>query len=1431
MPDEQIQLMVTVIDLAGGRRADVLVEADPQASVAALAWQFGQVVRAPADAPVLYVDGEVVDPRHTLAESPIRDGAVVSLGDPTGSLAAAPARTPELRVVGGPDAGATHPLGSGTVVVGRGGTADVRVADPYLSDETLTLRLNGDCRVELAADVPARLDGEPLVGKASWPAGTHLAVGASLFEWVPPSGVEQALRPSQDGAGRDFNRPPRVRSRHVSTLFRLPTTPKDDLSRAFPLMLAITPLVAGVAMALVTRQWAYLLVSLLTPVGWLVQYFVEKRQGRKSARRRMREYEEQRERIEADARAALAEERAARRRDFPDPAHVLDLALRPRAGLWCKRRLDPDFLVVRVGTGAVDSEVRVEDPDQADHRRETVWCLEDAPVTVPLRQSGVLGVASGVSLGQWIVAQIAALHSPVDVRVCLLTDESRLVAWDWVRWLPHARSPVAGAAPVWVGNDESSVTRRIDELTTLLSARQKAADQQIAVNQPAVVVVIDGARRLRDVPGVVRLLSEGPSVGIHAVCLDSEEMLLPGECSAVVVEDGLAVRVQQAEAGTVTGVRPDHVRSAWCERLARALAPLRDISDRGEDARLPHAIRLLDVLGLEPPVAENVAARWRVSGRSTQAVIGVGLSGPFAVDLDARHDGPHGLVAGTTGAGKSELLQTLIASLAVVNRPDEMTFVLVDYKGGSAFSECAALPHTVGLVTDLDGHLTQRALQSLAAELRRRERLLLRAGAKDVADYATRRAADRAMPALPRLLIVIDEFASLVAELPDFVAGLVDIARRGRSLGVHLLLATQRPAGVVTADIRANTNLRIALRVTDPAESADIIDAPDAARIPQSTPGRCFVRSGAAPVQAVQAARIGGARPHRAGAPAPDPRIVPMTWSQLGWGLPAREEPEDDTTVTDLAVFVDAIRAAAQDIPAQQSPWLPPLPDVVALDSLAEEEPLTVPFGLIDLPAIQGRANLSLDLANGGHLVIAGSAQSGRSTALRTIAGAIAARTAPTDVHVYAIDCGANALLPLAALPHCGAVVTRDQIDRMERLLDRVHEEVARRQQLLAAAGFSSLTEHRAHAEERLPYLVLLLDRWEGFVAAYENYDYGRLVDTMIRLLREGPAVGLRAVVTGDRTALTGPISTVFDQRLTLRMADPGDYSYTGINERHVPTHMPNGRVLEQTGNTVRESQIALLDPDPAGTAQVAALQRLARTTERPRDSRPMRVDPLPMRVTAAEARALEPGFTPPSPLWALIGAGGDDLAPVGVDLQADGPGFVIAGPPRSGRSTTLATMTQSLLDKDIPILLITPRRSPLRDLTGPLAVLDADADQEAVLSAVGDHSRYVVVVDDAELLRDTPLDDVLADLLRSARDGEHALVIAATTEDLKSTFRGFTTDALRARTGLLLAIQSPDDGDLFGVRLPRNNAGGGPTGRALLLRNGTTKPVQVAVS
>src|SRR5690242_6967927 len=744
---------------------------------------------------------------------------------------------------------------------------------------------------------------------------------------------------------------------------------------------------------------------------------------------------------------------------------------------------------------------------------------------------------------------------------------------------------------------------------------------------------------------------------------------------------------------------------------------------------------------------------WQKRGRTTKIPIGVSADGPYILDLSA--DGPHGLIAGTTGAGKSELLQTIIAVLCVANRPDAMTFVLIDYKGGSAFKDCARLPHTVGMVSDLDGHLTVRALDSLGAELKRREEMLLHAGAKDIEDYWDTR---RLRPGLnlepmPRLVLIIDEFAAMVAELPDFVHGLIDIARRGRSLGVHLLLATQRPAGVVSADIRANTNLRIALRVTSSDESADVIDAPDSAYIAKSTPCRCYLRSGASNLVALQSGRIVGRRPGT-GPRTASAHVMPVPGRGLGRALPAagfvpgRAGGADEESVeTDLSVLVDAIAAAnvKAGLGQQRRPWLEPLPELVTLGDLPagaggrHDDVPPIPFGIVDLPHRQARAPLTLDFPSAGHTVVAGAARTGRSSLLRTLAGAVAARVSPADVHIYGIDCGAGALLPVGELPHCGAVVAREQVDRVERLLSKLRNEIARRQQLLAAQGLAGLAEQRAatSGEARLPWMLLLLDWWEGYYAAFGEYDMGRLVDTLLQVLREGSAVGLRAVVTTDRSAMLGQIGTVFGHRMIFRLTDRSDSSFAEIKERALPAHQPDGRLMFAAKPNPLEAQIALLDPDPTGLAQVGALRQIAaQARERygrlPREHRPLRVDALPARITVAETYRLDPDFVPPSRLWAMAGAGGDELSPQGLDVAEEGPGIVVAGPPRSGRSTTLITMARSLIAQQTPVLAIAPRRSPLRFLEGTpgvLAVLGSELDVEYLRATLNPLDRYVVLV------------------------------------------------------------------------------------------------------
>ncbi|MEV7884218.1 FtsK/SpoIIIE domain-containing protein [Streptomyces sp. NPDC002817] len=1528
-----MRLSLTVVDPIGGASADVVLDADPESSVGDITRELARHVGLdggaqiipigghigghanPGGAPQAYVDGYPLDPDANIVGSALREGAVVSLHDPAGCLLGEPTGIVEFRVAGGPAAGAVHRLGVGRYDIGSGPAAPLRIDDPELAARaaTLSIAIDGKCVVTLHGvdkkdaskkkddddgDRP-RLDGEDFDG-GSWPLGSQLALGNTLLEIDGYSPPNAALKWSEDGAGLDYNRPPRLRPAERKTQFRLPSPPRDYEARPLPWLMALFPLVGAVVSVMIFGRWYYMIMALMSPLMLFGNYFMDKKHGRKSHAKQVKEYKETKERIEKDAEDALRLERLDRRRAIPDPAAVLAFGTGPRTRLWERRRTDADHLLLRVGTGRVRSEVVLDDPEQDEHKRQVTWKIQDSPVALPLRDLGVVGIAgpgdSAQALGRWVVAQTAVLHSPMDVQFYVLTENEAHPRWDWVRWLPHSRPSGGQDVNVLIGTDAETVGARVGELTQLLDARQKALKENNnsgggpAFSDPDIVVVWDGSRRLRSMPGVVRLLREGPSVAIYAICLDEEERFLPGECQAYVVAEPrrieetaaaspmgvpqssagsfpsfqawhngaqqdrqdteqaleLRLRVEQTGSRRRTDVRPDFVSAGWCARLSRSLSPLRDISGETEDSALPSSSRLLDVLQLEPPTRDDIAARWRMGGQSTMAVIGESYDGPFGIDL--RRDGPHGLIAGTTGSGKSELLQTIVAALAVANTPENMTFVLVDYKGGSAFKDCVKLPHTVGMVTDLDAHLVERALESLGAELKRREHILAAADAKDIEDYQDLVRRDPSHAHVPRLLIVIDEFASMVRDLPDFVTGLVNIAQRGRSLGIHLLLATQRPSGVVSPEIRANTNLRIALRVTDAGESTDVIDAPEAGHIAKSTPGRAYVRLGHASLVPFQSGRVGGRRPGAADPTALAPWAGQLAWQDLGRaGLtkPKSEAREDDE-ITDLKVLVDAVREANQalGIPAQHSPWLPALDEMLLLDEIPAVQGRgtlpAAPYGIEDLPSDQARRPVVVDFSTFGHLLVAGAPRSGRSQVLRTIAGSLARTLSSADVHLYGIDCGNGALNSLTSLPHCGAVVSRNQQERVIRLFSRLTGELNRRQELLAEKGYADIGEQRSFAaeDERLPHIVVLLDRWEGWLPTLGEYNHGDLTDQVMALMREGASVGLHLVITGDRQLLTGRISSLTEDKYGLRLADRGDFSMLDINARKIPEEIPPGRGY--ASETATETQFALLAEDTTGQGQAAALVAIgeaaaARDAELPRSRRPFRVDVLPSRISFADAWAMRDPATSASPLWSLVGVGGDELTAFGPDLSQGVPAFVIGGPAKSGRSTVLLNIARAYLAQGVRLILAAPRPSPLRELEGQEGVLkvftgrDIDEDEmEELIGSASPEQPIVTLVDDAEVHDDCDAEDIFKRIVERGVEEGLAVVIAGDEEEICDGFSGWQVDMKKARRGILLSPQDSSAGELIGIRTNRSMVGGQITPGKGMLHLGTGEHMTV---
>ncbi|MFF2523352.1 FtsK/SpoIIIE domain-containing protein [Streptomyces liangshanensis] len=1459
-----MRLNVSVRDpLAEGVSTTVVVDTEPSARAARFAAELARAVghtEAGAEgtpAPALYIGAERVDPEATLQVAGVRDGMDLGLGSPVPRDPEPEGRT-ELRLVSGPGAGTVFRLPPGEYDIGSGDGCRIRLA-PGAPVVGARVRVALDGSGVLTVTGTSQLDGKTVSGDLPWREGSQLAVGDTLLELTVRNSAKAPLTPAADGLGLEFNRPPRFFPSPAASRFRLPAPPVKPDKRPIPLLPILLLPAASAAIAIfVTHRWTFVFLALLSPVAALLTQFGGRKQAMLKYLEQEQKHHETMTRLRADIDAAVLAEQHNLRLSLPDPASLLRMAAQPSERLWERRWQDPDFLDVRVGTADLPSSLSVEDPTLDEHRRSTVPWLNQVPVAVPLRRAGVAGIAGPGAgrLAGWMAAQAASLHSPADLRIVVLGGPDGERDWSWTRWLPHGR-PANEDTYSLVGSTADSLARRIGELGQIVSARVAAGTELVrgGVNgHPDILVVLDQARRARSLPGVIALLRDGPSVGVYTICMDREERLLPEECGAVVVTQGSprgGSRVRTGVGAALEDVRTDSPEADWYEHLARALAPLRGVGDADESA-LPASVRLLDLLNVEPPTAEAIVAGWSLGGRSTRAVLGTGYDGDFSVDLV--RDGPHALIAGTTGSGKSELLQTLVATLAVVNRPDEMTFVLVDYKGGSAFAECADLPHTVGLVTDLDTRLVERALVSLGAELRRRETQLAQASAKDIEDYLDKRGrGGDVLPPLPRLLLVIDEFASMARELPDFISGLVNIAQRGRSLGIHLVLATQRPSGAVTADIRANTNLRIALRTTDTSESRDIIDAAEAGEISPANPGRAYARLGPSALLPFQAGRVGGRRP---GGAMPADVEVPVraravSWQELGGpvrlrsggggGAPATE------AVTDLAVLTAAVAQASRlaEVPRQPSPWLPALPEVLewtpspepkAFADRAAELP-AVEYGMVDLPAQQSRTPLVFDLDRAGHLHIIGSPRSGRSQTLRTLAAALAQAHGAQDVHLYGIDCGNGALNALTALPHTGAVVDRNQTERLSRLLDRLTAELTYRQGVLGARGTADLAELRRMAEpaERLPHLVVLVDRFEVFEREYNAFDNGSYLERMVRLLRDGAGVGIHLVLAGDRVLGSSRFGGTTEDKIVLRMNDRADYSSVGIPTKAAPADAAPGRGLRT--QDLSEAQIAVLGTDLSGTAQARFLSDLGaeltrREAEVPAERRARRLDVLPDRVTYREALALH---TKRGAMRPLVAVGGDTLAGLGPDL-ADVPTFAVAGPPRTGRSTALLTVARSALDAGAGVVVLAPRRSPLRELAGrpgvAAVITEAEVSVEEFRKVLGNvpEDNAVIVIDDAELFMGAEIDPDLALLARGGAGNGWGVVVAGNAESMSLSLAGWMGQVKRNRTGMLLSPQSLGDGEVIGTKLTRGLIGQAPQpGRGLLhLGDGTLLAVQV---
>ena len=1057
----------------------------------------------------------------------------------------------------------------------------------------------------------------------------------------------------------------------------------------------LVPLAAAVVTVAVTGQPVFLILAGLSPLMMVSNQVSEGRFSRANYRRESSEFRGRVRDRSAEVTIAQEAERRERLTAAPDVPFLSRQAAGRLGRLWERPRGSPDFLQLRLGLGTLPSQIETPmapggDPDlrkEAAVELERHGQLELVPVTLPLdavRVAGIHGPPDPVSaLTQSLVLQAALLHSPEQLVIAAAVPSKHLGEWSWLKWLPHchsATSPLDGPHLV----DEREVIGLLDRLAEVEVTRS-GLDHFVSTPWPRILVLVhEQAQPNR--AALASLLDAGEKAGIVCLWVGEAEGQLPRQCQVMVrcspVIDRMSnIRFTDPKLDDQDFVL-EGVDGDMAERIARSLAPVRDVSAPNATTGIPRVVPLFDLPGIHgPDHPVRLAASWvRDRGYELSAPLGTSVDGTFGLDLVS--EGPHALIAGTSGAGKSELLQTLVCSLASGYSPERLNFLFIDYKGGASSAPFAALPHTVGSVTNLDERLARRALVSLRAELRRRMGVL-EGRAKDLAEMLEVAPAETP----PSLVIVVDEFATLVREIPDFVAGMVDVAQRGRSLGIHLVLATQRPTGSVNDNILANTNLRIALRVLDSADSMAVIGAKDAAAIPVPLRGRAYARTGPGALVPFQCAWSGAPyspRKHEKAAQS-QVDVGPFPFGAASGDLgPAGPQgtPAGERLPTQLEAFVEGCATTSRSLglaPARP-PWVEPLPEQVGLATLLSSAPERVAahcrdpgrwvtIGLADLPDEQCQKLVDVDLEADGGLLVFGSGGSGKSTVLRTVAADLAGQGRPDEVQIWVLDFSGRSLTHLEELPHVAAVATGDDLERVTRMLTVLDLELERRRHVLSEARLESVSALRSRGGgQSMPRMVLLLDGYAGFHAALEAGPLYSWVLQLVHLVTEGRQVGIHAVVTNSRllgvpTALTSAVSA----RVVMRMATTDELTGLGVpRPAALGAELGPGRAFIGGGT---EMQVATVSEVGSGASQVWEVTRLAE------ELAAAGVPPAPALRSLPDVAHL------PSPdrgyLRFPLGIADLTLEVVEVDLAHQN--LVVVGPTLSGRSTALAAAATGL--------------------------------------------------------------------------------------------------------------------------------------------------------
>ncbi|MBA3822707.1 MAG: type VII secretion protein EccCa [Ktedonobacterales bacterium] len=1201
-------------------------------------------------------------------------------------------------------------------------------------------------------------------------------------------------------------------------------------------------------------------------------------------------------------------QQAANLRLYPSVA-TLSEVIASRTALWERSFQDADFLRVRVGVGVMplSSQVKLDmgpnpladfDTDllmKAQAVASKYMQVDDTPITLNLTEHTVISVQGTPEqtrgLARAIIDDITTFHAPNDVRIAALFAPSQAAEWSWLKWLPHTQrlrpmrgDDFDGEEPMCLLASEPEDAMRLLQAQIAVEMERRQKLQELSeirreAKRPHFVVLVDEfspRNPLARLSALESWLRGSDGLGITIICLvrDSADESPTTQLRLAFNRGGWVSLGDTAYGGKRHEfITPDTADVATSERLARLLAPLTLYEDDSQ-AELAQDVRLLPLIGIPTVNGLNLRQSWQPRGRQNllRVPIGMGADGaPLLLDIREAAEGgmgPHGLIIGATGSGKSELLRTIVTSLAITHDPATLNFILADFKGGASFADLAQLPHAAGMITNLQSDLSQvdRMRAALFGEQERRQRMLRSAGNLDnIRQYHQQRLTQPEMEPMPYLMIIVDEFAELLTQRPDFLELFVAIGRVGRSLGMHLLLATQRLSEGRIQGLEGHLRYRICLRTFSPSESSAVLGTPDAFYLP-AIPGVGYFKVDTVYKQFKSALITTPV------AAVDDNETPPVSraFSALGRLTPLGDDGKnsfDDSALTEMDAVIAGIYRQYEPRNAVHQVWLPALDAHLTLRQVFDRlrviqggtvrrNGLEAPLGLLDIPAEQEQRPFAPQFKGAtGHLVIVGAPQSGKSMALQSLMLSLMMTHSPQHLQIYAIDLGGGSLRVFEGAPHVGAICGTGERDAIRRLIRQMRSIIEAREILFREQRIDSMDAFRARRQAGdlmgTPFgdVFLLIDNYGQLRSDMEELE-AEITDLAIT----GLTFGVHLVLTANRWSdLRAKLRDTIGARLELRLNDTNE-SEMGKAAAQSLMQMPAGRGIIKSG---LQFQVGLPSMERDSEGGRGAIERAIAVLSRKWPG--VHAPPLRLLPSHYLASSLPPagkdtqGGVP-------IGIDEFQLDPVYVDLTKIGPHFIIFGDGESGKTNLLRLWINELARRHSPdevrFALIDNRRTLLdvTDLphllsyacTAPMLKDTLETVRQAVeprlLSNVSlsldelrkprqwQGPRYIVFVDDYETLvtnAGNPLTQWNA-IIDQGKDVGFHLVIARRVGGAGRAFSDQVFQRLKEMGSPTMILSGdPQEGALVGTQ----KAAVLPPGRGFLVRrNYRTMLVQTAL-